>query len=239
MPNQTLIKDVLSKYADCASYQDTGWLESIGFPGRPNEIRFTIAFRTLYQKPLQLKLEWGSESDVLGPGQKNHSLFSVDCDGKRNRYQATIGKLTEYQDPCDALIDCSGPSFSLTTLIPALLLNFPTIGMIGDTQFDVEEVTLEGEDCYFMKTTEPIDYPITLWVSKRTKAIRQATRFVPKNTEEASFVGSMLKSLLEGKEPTGTPEKGGQFSSVENYYFQEIVFDTPVKPLAFDGPPVS
>lgn len=167
---QAILARMSDAYAQCASYQDTGVVESTYHEATSGRIE-KMPFKLYFKRPNLLRFEWtdynpwknGRTSIVWSNGKEAFTYWEPD------RY--------EKDETLDSgLAGATGVSRGAAHTVPRLLMR-ETIS--GFTLTELKNLTLapdeefEGELCYHIKGAHPFGDPYELWISKRDFLLRK------------------------------------------------------------------
>lgn len=169
---RAVVNKMAARYAALSSYQDTGIVMNTG-DALHGEGETVVRFKTYFTRPRFFRFDWVDYSSVTAEERLN----VIWSDGKRTfgYYSWDNPAVEKYSTVGLGIASATGVSRGSAQTILSLLLKsvggFRVIEV--SNPWVVGEERFEGENCYIVRGTHPLNFPIDFWISKRDFLIRK------------------------------------------------------------------
>ena len=179
-PKQVLEK-MMETYKTCSSFACEGEYNALFSTTYYHKDKKTV--KIVFSRPNLFRLDW---TEIRAGGEElTNSIYTKD--GQLYFYWATFDEYKKMSSIKNAIAENAGISSGLSSLIPTILIN-PEWGKDLKSVKLESEFDLDGEKCYRVVGTGPLDRETEFAISKNTFAILQVKeKFVvsAKGTEKA------------------------------------------------------
>jgi outer membrane lipoprotein-sorting protein len=168
----TIIRKMAARYANAASYQDTGVVMDTK-SGADNQGTVEIEFKTYFVRPHLFRFEWVDRDTVT----LEERLNVVWNNGKRTfRYYSWDDPSVEREENigiglAGATGISRGSAHTVMTLLMKEVGGFRVTELTGISLLGEDKVG--GENCYVLRGYHPFKFPVDLWISKQDFLIRK------------------------------------------------------------------
>jgi hypothetical protein len=168
---QQIIQQLSALYANCRSYEDQGYVDTIIDPGTTQERRGRVAFRTAFVRPMYFRLEWMRFDPFTGkPNQEGSE--AIWCDGakaySRNRFDEHE---VEFENLDHAIASATGvAAHTVSSLLMPDVLSFKFMRH-GNLSSVPDEILFDEPCCHLCATTD--EQRVDILVSKQSFVLRR------------------------------------------------------------------
>jgi hypothetical protein len=221
-----IMQEMHQKYAECSSYQDSGFvrLPLLSFGAE-------LRFKTYFVRPNKFRLDWQHYK-----GTVNNSSGSIWTDGDRVYARLAKGK-EEKESLRQAIANSAELSAGTSTAVPTLLIPFADKYVLTD----LKKVCLVSDDtnpaCFCIRGWSQQDDDTQLWIDKETLVLKRMRAGIGQKTKQPfDFIVNLLaRSYGVPVDLASIIDTTMQQHCREDRVYEDITFDQAIAEDVFSG----